>query len=532
MPYHQTTARQHAAELSPGRRRAVLVVVSLALMTVVSAVTGLNVALPDLAVDTGASQTQLTWIVDAYTVVFAGLLLPAGALGDRFGRRGILTAGLVVFGAASALVLGVHSPGPLVALRALMGLGAAGIMPATLSIITTSFPPAERGKAVGIWVGVAGGGAVIGLFASGLLLEFFGWSSFFVLNVALALLAVGGTLAVVPGSRDEHASRLDPGGALLSMLGIGGLVFGIIEGPERGWSDPLTVTALAGGTASLVGFVLWELRTDEPLLDPRLFALRGFSSGTAALTAQFFATFGLFFVVLQYLQFVVGQSPLRAAVSLLPLPIVLLPIARVSPRLVQRFGPDRVVPTGLAMSGSGMVLLSFTGVELVYWRFALGLALFAAGAALAQTPSTDAIVASLPAHKQGVGSAMNDVSRELGSALGIAILGSVLTSGYTSGVRDAFAGAPPELAARAGESISFVRLGQEQLGQLGAAGQVLADAARQSFVDAIGTAFLVAAGVLLLSAVAITLLALGRRQDPVAGPAAAQVRRQRASAKP
>jgi len=506
-----STAGAATQDLSPGRRSAILVVVALALMTVVSAVTGLNVALPDLAVDTGASQTQLTWIVDAYTVVFAGLLLPAGAIGDRFGRRGILLVGLLVFGTASALALFVDTPEALIALRAVMGVGAAGIMPVTLSIITTSFPAAERGKAVGVWVGVAGGGAVVGLFASGLLLEFYSWNSFFALNVALAVLAVIGTVVVIPGSRDEHPSRLDPTGALLSLVGIGALVFGIIEGPERGWSDPLTVSGLAVGAAGLIGFVLWELRVAEPLLDPRLFALRGFSAGTAALTAQFFATFGLFFVVLQYLQFVVGQSPLRAAVSLLPLPIVLLPTARNAPRLAERLGTNRVVPAGLLLSASGMLVLSRTGVDLVYWQFAAGLVLFAAGAALAQTPSTDAIVASLPAHKQGVGSAMNDVSRELGSALGIAILGSVLTSRYRSGLGSALDGAPAAVAARAEQSVSFVRLGPERLG---AGAQALIDAAKQSFVDAIGTAFLITAAVLIVAAAIVALRASGREDQP------------------
>src|SRR5690242_11978638 len=220
--------------LAPSRPRTgpVLAVVSLALMTVVSAVSGLNVALPDLARETGATQTQITWIVDAYTVVFAGLLLFAGALGDRFGRRELLVGGLTVFGVAAGLGMLTSDPDQLIALRALMGLGAAAIMPTTLSIITTSFPVEDRPKAIGVWVGVAGGGAVLGLFGSGILLEFFSWSSFFGLNVALATAALVGTLLVVPRSVDANPPRLDLVGALLSLAAVAGTVFAIIEGPE------------------------------------------------------------------------------------------------------------------------------------------------------------------------------------------------------------------------------------------------------------------------------------------------------------
>ena len=231
-------------------------VVALALMMVVSAVSGLNVALPDLAIDTGASQTQITWIVDAYTLVFAGLLLSVGALGDRFGRKGVLLIGLVVFGSAAGAAMLTTDPTVLIALRAVMGAGAAAVMPVTLSIITTSFPPHERGRAVGVWVGVAGGGAVLGLFASGILLEFFAWNSFFGLNVALAVLALVGVAFVVPPSRDAHPPRLDPVGALLSLVGVASLVYGIIEVSDRGWRDPVILTAYAAAAGSLTAFVL------------------------------------------------------------------------------------------------------------------------------------------------------------------------------------------------------------------------------------------------------------------------------------
>jgi EmrB/QacA subfamily drug resistance transporter len=483
----------------------VLAVVSLALMTVVSAVSGLNVALPDLARETGATQTQITWIVDSYTVVFAGLLLFAGALGDRFGRRGLLLGGLAIFGASAGLGMLTSDPAQLIVLRALMGIGAAAIMPTTLSVITTSFPPEDRPRAIGVWVGVAGGGAVLGLFGSGLLLEFYSWSSFFALNVVLASVALIGTLLVVPGSVDPNPPRLDLVGGLLSLLAVAGTVFGIIEGPERGWGDALTVTGLVIGITALVAFVLWELRVDQPMLDPRLFRNRSFSAGSLTVMVQFFAAFGLFFVVIQYLQFVVGRSPLQTAVAMLPLPLVMIPLARNAPRIARRVGFRRLAPVGLALTATGLVVVSQVDRELTYATFALGLVLFAMGMALAGAPATTAITESLPESKQGVASAVNDTARELGSALGIAILGSVLNQQYRDGMAEAVHGLPSAVAEGAQGSIAFTQ--SPELGQFGSAGLDLVVAAQQAFVDGISGALLLAAGIVAVAAVVVAILA-------------------------
>lgn len=498
--------------LTPVRRTWLLFVIALALMMVVSAVSGLNVALPGLARDTGATQSQLQWIVDAYTVVFAGLLLSAGAIGDRYGRKGILLAGLSVFGLAAGMAMFVDNPNILIGLRAMMGVGAAAVMPVTLSIITTSFPAAERPKAVGVWVGIAGAGGVLGLLGSGFLLEYFAWNSFFALNVSLAVSAIVGALLVVPASREAHPPVFDAPGSVLSLVTVASLVFAIIEGPERGWSDVLTVGAFGLGLLALAGFVGWELRNPEPMLDPRLFRLRGFGTGSLSITVQFFAAFGFLYVSLQYLQFVAGYSPLRAALALLPLPLVMIPLARRAPILAGHLGFNRVGAGGLASLAAGLLIVARVEVDFTYWHFAIGLVFFAVGMALAGAPATTAIVSSLPASKQGVASAVNDTTREFGSAIGIAVLGSVLNAQYRSGVESAVSGLPPAVAERARDSIAFVQ--SPAIEQLGPSGSVLAAQARQAFVDGVSGAMVVAAGALLIAAVLVAIL--GPRRGDVA----------------
>jgi EmrB/QacA subfamily drug resistance transporter len=497
----------------------ILLVVGLALMAVVSAVSGLNMALPSLARETGASQTDLTWIVDAYTVVFAGLLLFAGALGDRFGRKLLLIVGLVIFGAAAGLAMLVSEAGQLIALRPAMGVGAAAIMPTTLSVITTSFPEAERPRAIGVWVGIAGGGAVLGLFASGLLLEFFDWQSFFALNVALAAIALVGVIAVVPSSADEQPPALDWIGAILSLAAVGGLVFGIIEGPERGWDDPLTIGAIAIGLAAGVAFVVWELRQRQPMLDPRLFRLRGLSAGTLTIAIQFFAAFGFFFIMMQYLQFVTDRSPLETAVALLPLPFVLLPIARNAPHLAERIGFRWTGLIGLVSMAAGFAVLTRLDADTPYWFLLLGLVPFAIGMGLAGTPATTAITSSLPVSKQGVASALNDTAREVGSAFGIAILGSVLNQAYRDGMADAAAALPAPVAERVLASIAFTDA--PELAQFGEAGRALVAQAHDAFASGVADAVLVGSIVLLVTAVAVFVLAPGRAVRSTAAAAQA-----------
>ena len=492
------------------RRGAVLRVMCLSLMMVVGAVASLNMALPEIARSTGASQTQLQWIVAAYALAFAALLLPAGALGDRIGRKPVLAAGLGIFGSSSLAAIFLNGPGELIALRGAMGVGAAMIMPVTLSVITTVFPPEERGKAVGTWVGVAAGGGVLGLLTSGVLLEWLPWQSIFVLNVALAAIALAGTLAIVPATRETRPPRLDVVGTLLSAAGLAALVFGIIEGPERGWGEPTTVASLAFGLVGVVAFVLWELRRREPMLDPRHFARRGFAAGTLSISIQFFAAFGFLFLALPYLQLVMGYTPLQAAGALVPMALVVIPLSRTAPAIAARVGVRVAGALGLSLMALGFVVLSTLEVGSSYAHFLAGLLPFGAGMALAGAPATTAIVASLPRSKQGVASSVNDVSRELGGALGIAVLGSLMNGVYRAEMADSTESVPAGVSEQARGSLAAAH----QIGeQFGAQGQQLVLHAQTAFLHGFTRGLAAGAALLLLGALFVAFRAPGRAES-------------------
>lgn len=480
------------------------------LATVVSAVASLNVALPDLARETGASQTELQWIVNAYALVFAALLLPAGSLGDRFGRRRVLLIGLAIFGTGSLAAMTVEDPTALIALRGLLGVGAALVMPATLSLITTAFEEGEREQAVGVWAGVAGASAILGLLAAGTLLEFASWTSVFGLNAALAALAIAGA-RLVPESADPAEARLDPAGAALSAVGLGALVYAIIEGPERGWGDSVTVGAFALAAISLASFVAWELRRRQPMLDPRLFRRRRFAAGTLSITLQFLAFFGFVFLILQYLQLVQGMSPLIAALAMVPMAMTLMAFARRAPAIVKRLGVQRAAPLGLTLMAVGFGILALLDASSSYWLLLAGLVPLGAGMGLATTPATYAIVSGLPQGKQGVGSAVNDAAREVGGALGIAILGSVLNDAYRSGMASAVGSLPPDLADPVRQSLGFtIQLAERD----GDRFSELAVTAQHSFVDGLSTALVVAALVLTFAAALVAVLLRDSKMQP------------------
>ena len=486
------------------RRWGTLGVLCLSLVMVIVGNTVLNVALPTLVQELRATSTDLQWMVDAYALVFTGLLLTCGALGDRFGRKGALVTGLVVFGFASALSTLATSPAHLVIARAVMGAGAALVMPATLSILTNVFPARERGRAIAIWAGLSGAGAAIGPIAGGWLLEHFWWGSVFLLNVPIVIAALAGGRWLVPTSRDPSEAPLDPVGAMLSIGGLGALLYAIIEAPTNGWGDETTLGAFVAASGALFAFAFWELRTKHPMLDLRYFIDRRFSTASGAITLVFFAMFGTFFLLTQYLQTVQGYSPFEAGLRTLPMAVTMMLIAPRSALLVERFGVRRVVATGLGVVALGLVILSTLEPGSGYGILGGSLVILATGMSLSMPPSTTAIMASLPLGKAGVGSAVNDTTRELGGALGVAVLGSILAAQFTAGLTGAAGSLPAPLASAAGNSLGAALGIADQMG--GVPGARLEAAAKAAFVDAMGIALLVGAVIAFLASLIVTRL--------------------------
>ncbi|MFD5321567.1 MFS transporter [Streptomyces sp. NPDC127098] len=497
-----------SAEISSARRRAVVLgVMCLALAVVVGMLASLLVAVPGMAGDLGASEAELQWVMNAYGVAFAGLLLTGGALGDRYGRRGVLLTGLALFGVASATVVAVDDVTAIIALRVVAGVGAALVMPMTLAVITHAFPPEERGRAVGVWSGISFGSALLGVLAAGGLLELFSWRSVFVLNAGLAAVALLASAVVTPASRNPDPAPLDAVGSLLSVAGIGALVFGIVEGPERGWGDPAVLGGLGAGVVGLVTFVRWESGRERPLLDPRVFRLRGVSAGSLVITAETLAMFGFFFLLLQHLQQVLGYSPFRAGLALVPMALSAIAFSPLAPPIAQRYGMRAVVGGGMATIGLGLGLMGLLADRASYWPVLGSTALLGAGIAFAATPATDAIVAALPRGEQGVASALNDLTRELGGVLGIAALGSAFNTVYRAEIADATSAEAPR------DSLAAALATAERLG--GPAGERLAEAARDAFTAGMLGALLVGGAVVVVGGLAAALLLPGRdASDP------------------
>jgi EmrB/QacA subfamily drug resistance transporter len=463
------------------RRQRVLIAMCLALAAVIASVSSLNVALQDLAVEFGASQGVLLWIVNAYTLSLAALLLPIGAIGDRWGRRPILLGGLVLFMAASlAAALSTGSTMMIVA-RVAAGVAAAMIMPVTLSVITSTFPGEQRARAIGIWSGVAGAGGILGLFFSSAVVDYLTWPWLFTLPIGLAGAALVMTWRYVTAGRDVEEGRFDVVGSVLSALAVGGIVLGIHEGPEKGWGHWLTLAGLVVGVVALVTFAAWELRQEHPLLDVKVFANRGLTAGSVTLLVVFAVMFGIFLVLMQFLQAVTGFSALRSAAGLLPMAAVMMPLSSVAPLIAKRCGAFRVLLVGVGVFAIGLaVLATMSSADGGYLSVLPGLVVIGAGMGLSMTPSTTAITESLPAEKQGVASALNDTVREVGGAIGVALLGSVLNSAYRANITDATASLPPELAEPVREGIGGAIAVS---GQLGPDGAELAVAAREAFVE-------------------------------------------------
>ncbi|MEV6814269.1 MFS transporter [Micromonospora sp. NPDC051296] len=431
----------------PRRRRAILLAVCIALMAVVASVSGLNVAQPQLAVTFDASQGEVLWIINTYTLTLAALLLPLGAVGDRWGRKPVLLLGMAVFGIANIAAAIAPSVEVMLTARLLSGAGAAMIMPVTLSVITASFPDGERSKAIGVWTAVAGGGGILGMYLSALLVDVATWRWLFVLPIVLTIAAAVIAAGSVPNSREHAIGRFDIVGAITSIIAAVGFTYALHEAPALGWKAPLILGTLGAAIIATVVFIVWELRTPVPLLDVRHFSTRGLSSGSTLLLVLFGVQAGVSLVLYPFFQVVLGWSGLLSTLGMMPMALLMMFASGLAPRVAASIGARVTMATGLLIAGVGLALMAaLVSVDGGYLTVLPGLIAMGLGAGLAMTPSTEAITSSLPREQQGVASALNDLTRELGAALGIALLGGLLTAGYQAAINPHLDGVPDSIA--------------------------------------------------------------------------------------
>ncbi|MGW7430971.1 DHA2 family efflux MFS transporter permease subunit [Streptomyces sp. NPDC054861] len=504
------------------RRWAILAVLMLSLLIVVLDNSILNVAVKTIAAPAptgiGATQSELEWAINSYTLVFAGLLFTSGLLGDRLGRKKVLLFGLTVFGVGSALAAVSGSPAELIGYRAVMGFGAAFVMPATLAILMNVFERDEQPKAIGIWAGSVGLAIAIGPITGGILLEHFWWGSIFLVNVPVVLLALALMMWLVPDSKDPKPGRIDVPGVLLSVVGLVLLVYGIIRGGElASFTDATVLAPLLAGLAVLVGFVLYERRSDHPAIDMAYFRKPAFSAAVAAIALVFFALMGVTFFSAFYLQSVRGYSALESGLLILPLAVAQMVFAPRARLVVERFGARVVCTAGMLAVAVGLAAFTFFDASTPVWVLEIVFFLQGAGMAHIMPPVTVSVMQTLPREKAGSGSAINNTFRQVGGALGVAVLGSVLSTTYRGEIEGHLGALPPALRATAGESIEAT-LGVAE--KLGPAGRSLVAPAQEAFLDAMHVTAIGSAAVALIGAVVVALFLPGR--TPTAdGPAGA-----------
>jgi DHA2 family multidrug resistance protein-like MFS transporter len=499
------------------RRWWILGVLCLSVLLVSIDNTIVNVALPTISRDLSATTSQLQWVVDAYTLVFAGLLLLGGHLGDRFGRRRMLQLGIASFAVISLATSFATTAGQLITGRALMGVSAALIYPATLALLTSVFTERkERAAAIGIWSGVTGLAVALGPVSGGVLLEHFSWGSVLWVNVPVGAIALLAGLRLLPETRDEAPGRFDAVGGFGSIVGIGLLVWTTIEAPAHGWLSLTTFAGYAGSALALAVFVLWELRRRDPMLDVRLFRNPRFSAASGAIALAFFGLFGFIFLITQYFQVVRGYSTLRAGVATLPFALVTGAISPLAIVAMHKLGTKLVVTIGLLTMSSGFVVAATTGLDTAYWgRIVISMVLMAAGLALSVSPATEAIMGSLPVSQAGAGSAVNDTVREVGGTLGVAVVGSTLSTVYGPRVIDGLAPLHLRSGAVAQATDSVVGGIHVALSLPGSAAAQAAQVVRQSFMDGLVAGSLVSAGACFVGALAALLFLPARHAAPV-----------------
>ncbi len=498
-----------------------LAVLCLSLLIVTLDTTVLNVALPTIVRDLHATTTELQWIVDAYSMVFAGLLLVAGSLADRIGRKRVFLVGLAAFAAGSTWAAFSGSVGMLIAARASMGIGGAMMMPSTLSIITDMFrDPAERQRAIGLWAATTGLGIALGPIVGGLLLSRFWWGSVFLINVPIAALGVAFALPLVPDSKNPAARPPDLVGALTSIAGLGLVLWSLIEAPAWGWSSPLVIGTGAGGLTVLAAFAAWERASSHPMLNIRFFRQSRFSAAVSSVGLVMLGLFGALFVLTQFLQFSLGYSPLQAGIRVLPAAGAIAVIAPFSTVLVRMVGTKLTVAAGLLVIAGGLWQVSLASVATTYTGILPGVILLGVGAGLTIPSATESVMGSLPGGHTGVGSATNGAFLQVGGALGVAVIGSLLNTRYQDRMTSALM---PYHVPHAALEMILGSLG----GALGVAGRVggilgaeLGHLARSAFVSGMDLGLATGACVALAGCL-IALIALPARAAPAARPEAA-----------
>lgn len=470
----------------------------LTLLGVMLANSSLNMALPALASDLGLQQLELTWIVNIYTLVFASLLFVAGAIGDRYGRKIAMQIGLVIFTAGSVYAgLLAQTGTELIVARLIMGIGGAFVMPTTLSIINNTFPKGERARAVAIWGAVAGIGMMIGSVISGVLLEYFSWHSLFYFSGTIAVLGFIANHLLAQESRDEKQTPVDWLGGALAAIGIFGIVYGVTEAPSEGLGDRQVLAGLIGGVLAIIFFVWWQLRTKTPTLDMKLFKNRAFSISSLTLTLTFLAMAGVFFSMSQLMQLILGFSALESSLSMVPLFIPMMILSPYVPNIVEKFGARLTISVGLLLVATAFVVMSTWTADMTYWHLFFTMIVMMLGVSAAMTPGTNILMASVPRNRSGMGSAMNDTTRELGGALGVAVLGAILSSVYESEIRataSSFTGPVKEGL----ESSLAVALQVAE--KLGPAGEGIVVAAKAAWMNGMSSAALTGAVIIFICA--------------------------------
>lgn len=500
---------------STRRRWATLAVLCVTLLLVSLDNTILNVALPSIVRSLGATSSQLQWMVDAYAVVFAGLLLSLGALGDRVGRKWVFLAGLIVFAGGSAFAAWSKTPDRLTLARAVMGVGAAALMPCTLSILTNVFTAErDRVRAIGIWSGTTGLGVAVGPILGGFLLAHFWWGSVFLINVPIAVAGLVAAIWLIPNSHNPVVTRPDPVGAALSILGLGLLLWGVIEAPGRGWTSPVIVGSLGAAVVTIAIFVAWEKRVDQPMLPLRFFGNRRYSAAIVTLALVLFALIGMFFLMTQYLQFALGYSAFEAGLRVAPVAVALLIVAPFSVVAARRIGTKFVVAAGLVLITIGLGLLSRTTIFGTYSDCIGPFTLLGIGVALALAPCTESVMGSLPKEEAGVGSATNDAAMQVGGALGVGVLGTALTLRYQNLMASEVSHAHVPAAIQRlieGSLGGALAVAQHAPAKLG---NTLAVVARNAFISGMDLALMIAAVVVGVATVLVLFLLPNKGSSP------------------